>query len=58
MFRKNIIMPEKPALTFLKNKYQFHILEFMHERGLVDRVEASVNDFVGHFGLTFSDRNQ
>jgi hypothetical protein len=31
-FRKQMQIPKQPSLTFLKNKYQFHILEFMHER--------------------------
>lgn len=29
-FREGIHQPVKSSLTFLKNKYQFHILEFMH----------------------------
>lgn len=31
-FKKKIVIPTKPSLNFLKNKYQFHILEYMHER--------------------------
>jgi hypothetical protein len=32
IFKKKIVAPTKPSLNFLKNKYQFHILEYMHER--------------------------
>lgn len=31
-FKKKIVPPTKPSLNFLKNKYQFHILEYMHFR--------------------------
>lgn len=55
-FREGIQKPAKSSLTFLKNKYQFHILEFMHERNNADRIEESVINFLGHFGLSFSDR--
>ncbi len=31
-FKNKIVAPSKPSLNFLKNKYQFHILEYMHAR--------------------------
>jgi len=31
-FKKTIENPSKPTLNFYKNKYQFYILEYMHNR--------------------------
>jgi len=32
VFKTRIEYPSKPSLNFYKNKYQFHILQYMHDR--------------------------
>ena len=53
-----MISPEQPSLSFMKNKYQFHVLEFMHERNGGERVEEGVRQFIAYFGLQFAERRE
>lgn len=55
-FKKKIVPPSKPSLNFLKNKYQFHILEYMHSRQGTQELEASISAFLGYFNLDLGAR--
>lgn len=55
-FRSRIEYPSKPSLNFYKNKYQFHILEYMHTRGSTSDFEKGVSDFLRYFQLILEER--
>jgi hypothetical protein len=43
--------PKHPSVNFLKGKYQFYILEYLHRRKDTEKIVQGIEQYLKHFGL-------